>query len=284
MSVTRVARGSRGATITLADPEVLGGFAGNATATVRNASTAAIIGAPIVVAFDAAAALYRLALPPAATVSLGLVLVEWSIEGAIAAIEAVDVVGDVLFTLADARRDDFIPPARATDDEVLRARSSAERQLEEACEVALARRVDTHRGRPTGRGLLALPHRQPAWDPAPITILTAGNEGGALSAASLNLLRADRYGAIAGLPAGTTNAAVTYEHGPVRPPARAMTAALTLAKNQLLEGPIDTRALGVAVEGGGSIGLATPGLRGATFGIPEVDAFVQEYGVRGRRT
>jgi hypothetical protein len=47
----------------------------------------------------------------------------------------------------------------------------------------------------------------------------------------------------------------------------------------LTKGPIDDRATGIPTEGG-TIPLLTPGVRGSTFGIPEVDAVVEQYGVR----
>ena len=183
----------------------------------------------------------------------------------------------MLFALADARRDGLIPVARATDAEVIEASERAERQLEEACGVALTRKTATHEGIVNARGVLTLPHRQAPWAPDAIVVLSS------VPATPAGALRAYRWGAVSGWTTGEGRVVtVTYQHGPVVPPARAMVAALTLARSQLLEGPIDSRALGIAVEGGGSIGLATPGMRGATFGIPEVDAFIGAFGV-GRR-
>jgi hypothetical protein len=73
-------------------------------------------------------------------------------------------------------------------------------------------------------------------------------------------------------PAGDSNLVVTYEHGYDAPPLRVKRAALILAK-----GPIDDRATQVPDGAGGAINLATPGLFGARFGIPEVDAVIAQY-------
>jgi hypothetical protein len=57
------------------------------------------------------------------------------------------------------------------------------------------------------------------------------------------------------------------------PPPGAVEAALVLAKHKLVKGPIDERATQRPSEFG-PVNLATPGMFGARFGIPVVDAFV----------
>jgi hypothetical protein len=74
---------------------------------------------------------------------------------------------------------------------------------------------------------------------------------------------------------------VGYEYGADEPPERVKRAVLLLAKNWLVNGPIDDRATAIpAGEAGGVITLATPGIRGANFGIPEVDAVVEQYRIK----
>jgi len=68
------------------------------------------------------------------------------------------------------------------------------------------------------------------------------------------------------------NVDVAYEHGEFA--AGASRAALILARHFLISGPIDDRATGLPVEGGGVISLLTPGVKGSLTGLPEVDAFI----------
>ncbi len=63
-----------------------------------------------------------------------------------------------------------------------------------------------------------------------------------------------------------------FEHGLNAPDMTVSEAVLTLAKTHLVRGPITDRATQIPVDAGGVINLATPGLLGSWFGIPEVDA------------
>lgn len=65
---------------------------------------------------------------------------------------------------------------------------------------------------------------------------------------------------------------VVYEHGRAAPASRTVRATQVLARAWLIDGPVDDRATQLATAGGGVINLATPGLLGSVFGIPEVDA------------
>lgn len=71
---------------------------------------------------------------------------------------------------------------------------------------------------------------------------------------------------------------VSYEHG--QPVADARRICAMLARHRLLLGPLDSRATQAPVEGGGSINLATPGLMGSVFGIPEIDVFIVRHSQR----
>lgn len=87
-----------------------------------------------------------------------------------------------------------------------------------------------------------------------------------------------RNGWVDGLPAGRIS--VTYEYGLDAPPRRVKQAVMVLTRQWLLKGPIDDRQTQLPTESGGAINLATPGLLGSTFGLPEVDACVRLYGAR----
>ena len=71
---------------------------------------------------------------------------------------------------------------------------------------------------------------------------------------------------------------VTYTHGFDAPPARVKQAVMILAKTWMVQGPIDDRATQLGTEDG-PINLATPGILGSTFGIPEVDQTLRQYGM-----
>lgn len=68
---------------------------------------------------------------------------------------------------------------------------------------------------------------------------------------------------------------IAYEHG--RYIADVRRVCLILARYRLLNGPLDSRASQMAVEGGGTINLLTPGIMGSVTGIAEVDAFLGRY-------
>jgi len=82
-----------------------------------------------------------------------------------------------------------------------------------------------------------------------------------------------------GWTGGYGNVTVAYEHGWTSPPLRIKRAALLLAKQWVLNSPIDDRATSVSNDDGTFV-LATPGLRGSVFGIPEVDAALESYSMR----
>lgn len=76
---------------------------------------------------------------------------------------------------------------------------------------------------------------------------------------------------------GGSRLAITVAHGLDRPPGRLKDAAMILAYNRLVNGPIDDRATGRLTPEGSVITLATPGLRGSITGIPEVDSAIAQY-------
>jgi hypothetical protein len=75
---------------------------------------------------------------------------------------------------------------------------------------------------------------------------------------------------------GFNNYDIAYEHGWPTPPPRVSQAALRWARSILIDGPIDDRYTSVSNDVG-TFALATPGLRGSTTGLPEVDATIAAY-------
>lgn len=70
---------------------------------------------------------------------------------------------------------------------------------------------------------------------------------------------------------------IAYTHGYDEPPLRVKHAAMILTRQWMIHGPIDERRTQLPTEFGGAINLATPGVQGSIFGLPEVDMVVQLY-------
>lgn len=177
------------------------------------------------------------------------------------------------FTVAEARKlpdlDDTTKfPEAAIDAE----RVAAELDLEDACGLAFVPRVGTERLDGPGGELLRLSRRRVR------AIQTVSVLGRPLSAGELAALEVSATGLVrlrGGWSAALGSIEVTYEHGLDAPPPRGKRAAMLLARDRLVNGPIDDRAYQIAGEFG-PISLVTPGVRGSVFGIPEVDSFVRD--------
>lgn len=78
-------------------------------------------------------------------------------------------------------------------------------------------------------------------------------------------------------PQGRGNVVIDYEHGYQLPPGRLARAGRILAQEWLQQGPLTERATTFASAEGGTFALMTAGMRGAMFGIPEVEAAIQLY-------
>jgi hypothetical protein len=173
------------------------------------------------------------------------------------------------FTVAEFRaRYPKITVDEWPDDEVDEARELAEEAFEEACGLAFVPRTVTEKV--IGGGCyLDLARRH-------IREVTAA----AVGTVDLDVTDVIPYGSTTVYRAGGWPRAqieITFTHGLDAPPKRDLAAVMLLAKTRLVVGPIDERATQAAVEGGGAINLSTPGLFGAEFGIPEVDARVRRH-------
>ncbi len=166
-------------------------------------------------------------------------------------------------------------------DQLRRAREWALGWLELELGVALRPRYARQVLDGSGTDGIVLSHRRPRrvrslsvdgspWDDAAIAALSLRPSG---------LLR--RLGGAA-WPAGAANVEVVYEHGLDEPPAPVVRAILRLAAFYLTENPLtyDERASSIHTEEA-DYTLVTPGLRGAVFALPEVNAVIQEFGFVG---
>lgn len=183
-----------------------------------------------------------------------------------------EIVGDFLFTIAQARALSALSnattyPAAA----IAEARTYVESELEHACGVAFVPRYGKVTLSGNGRYTLLLPPRATA-------VRSVTLDGVAVSTTDMRVMASGELYNPAGWTAGYANYVVAYEHGYSDGPERmaANRAALTWAKHELVKGPIDDRTTAFSTEDG-TFSMSTPGIRGAITGIPAVDAFIGQY-------
>lgn len=189
-------------------------------------------------------------------------------------ITTLDVCGSRLFTIGDMRRmPDMADPTKYPNAAIETERIAAEDYLEAQCCRAFAVRVHEAKIDQAEWYLtsgLTLP------TPDALTLLALAIDGDeatpetleAYSVGSGNVVYApDEF--------VNVNVDVMYVHGAITPDAGRVAA--ILARHRLTHGPLDDRAVSLAVDGGGTIALLTPGVRGSLTGIPEVDVFISRY-------
>lgn len=186
-----------------------------------------------------------------------------------------EVVGGFLFTIADARR--LKPLQDATKypaDRIIEARTLAESALEDLCGVAFVPRYARETFSGTGTTSLLL-------RPRTTLVRSVTSDGTVYTPTEIAALVPQQTGAVYNpnrWASGYGNLSVSYVHGYTSPPPRVSQACLLLAKNWLVDGPLDDRMTSMSTDDG-TFALLTPGLRGSFTGIPEVDACVQTYGL-----
>jgi len=217
-------------------------------------------------------------LTPAQTALLDALTVKWTanLAGQSQTLTThVEIAGGVLFSLAAARA--LRPLDNTTTypaDKIAEYRTLAETALEDACGVAFVPRYARRTFGGSGADSLVMPY------PRVSAIRSGKLDGTAFTGAELATILPQPDGTLywsTRWALGVGNYELIYEHGHPYPPPRVSRAALLLAKQWLVDGPIDNRATSMATEDG-TFSLVTPGIRGSVFGIPEVDAVVQQYG------
>ncbi len=161
----------------------------------------------------------------------------------------------------------------AADEDVEAAREVATSDIESACGVAFRPRYGKEILDGSGTKQLLL--RQPRL----LRVLSVAVAGKELTEEELEELTLDPVGMLVGessWPEGRANIEVAYVHGfesfaPAELPVRDLAAYL------LTESPTDwnERATSIQREDGYSYTLVTPGVRGASFPLPSVNAFVE---------
>lgn len=185
--------------------------------------------------------------------------------------DVVEVAGGYLFTIAEARA---IPPLNNTtaypEATIVDMRTLVEQALEDACGVAFVPRYTRETVDGTGDRFLGL--EPVVTRMRSLTINGVEVTAGDIAARPTGVV----YHTSGTFGYGYGNVIVGYEHGYAEPPGPVRQAALLLAKTWLVQGPIDQRTTAMSTEDG-TFTLATPGLRGSLFGVPQVDATVNRY-------
>lgn len=162
----------------------------------------------------------------------------------------------------------------ASADKLTEAREIALHRIESACGVAFRRRYAREILDGQGRRGLFLDYRRP------LQILKVEIGEVALSEAAIGELTLKSSGAVdreSGWPCGVNNIVIAYAHGHTFYPA-ATEPIRDLAAYYLTKAPTDwnQRATSVSTELG-TYALVTPGVRGASFPLPSVNAFVDQF-------
>lgn len=188
----------------------------------------------------------------------------------------VEVVGGFLFSLAELSA---VKPTNQTwtTTQMADKRTIVEQAIEDEYGTALVPRYRLETVTSDGTGLIRLT--------GPIrTVRSVTINGTALGVNDLaNLTVQGSY--LSGLwwfggfgtwwSTGIGGIVIGYEYGLDQPPGRMRQDAIRLARQWLVNGPIDDRALGAASpDGQFSFGLATPGRGGSVVGMPDLDAAI----------
>jgi hypothetical protein len=190
----------------------------------------------------------------------------------------VEVVGSHLFTEAQARAFDLSALSDAStysDADIALARDRITDAFESICEISFVPRYAREQLPGTGTPILYVSK------PKVSEVLSATIGGTAQTVSDIVVLpgRGLHHTTTdwtAATRADPLNCVVAYEHGYTKPPGEITRAALIVLREQVVASDIPLRALGYSTEIG-NVQLATAGMRGAWFGLPEVDAVLSRF-------
>lgn len=179
-----------------------------------------------------------------------------------------EVTGSSVVTVAQVRSLLSDVRAQASDEVIAAARDYAVERIEEVCRVSFRPRYCRERIEPTDRDWALL---RWAWLQR---VLTIDGETADLPPSAAGKLTGGPW------PSG---AEVCYVHGYEEPPRVIVQAAARLARHYAMTNPhdLDERATGMANDTGASWTLITPGVHGAEFPVPEVNAAIKHFRMPG---
>jgi hypothetical protein len=239
---------------------------GAVTLTITTASGTTVVSAVSTSGSGAAARTYNVTAAQTALLDTWTLAWTSSTKGTLSSV--VEIVGGFVFSIADLIA---VQPSNFTwtAAQMEQMRTTVEDAIEEHYGTALVPRYRREKVSGDGTTLLGIPG--PIRAIRDITV-----NGTALDAATIAALYL-KDGWLSGYTwtAGIGNIIVGYECGLDEAPGRIRQDAVRLARQWLVSGPIDDRALGAASpDGQFSYGLATPGRNGSIFGLPDLDAVV----------
>lgn len=235
-------------------------------------STAVSEATPTKVEPEGGSTYWTQALTAAQTAALDILTATWKSSDGSLYTQTIEVVGGFVASLAEIKDRLDETPADAL---VASKRESALKEIEDACSVALRPRYQKELLSGDGSRKLRLSRRRL------ISVESVSVDGTALTEAELEALTLDPMGVLISESAwsrGVLNIVVTYTHGfvdypPARHPVR------DYATYLLTPQPTDLNARATSVTTDvASYVLVTPGVRGARFPLPSVNAFVAEFG------
>ncbi len=253
-----------------------------ATVTITRANGTALV--TDAAATDAGVGVVTFTLTPAQTATLDVLTVTWkaTIGGQLQSfVDVLEVVGDVFFTLADAR---MLPgpnggvlkdPIKYPDAAILAARDMASDAIEHAANV----RFTPHYFTETLDGARGQYVRLRTARPRSLMAVTIN----ATTVTDAQLLADGRVYRELGWAADPRGIVIAGTAGYDRVPARVAHAALLLAKRWLVDTNISDRATTTTNSDGSAQYFVTAGVKGALFDVPEANAVIEDYGIRKGR-
>lgn len=256
---------------------------GVTTVTVTRLDGTAIVTGAATSGSGAAARTYALA----GQTDLDILTVTWTSAMYGDAQQTVEVVGELLFTLRQARAFDggaLANTATYTTDAIGQARQAIAEEFEQVCGVSFVPRLTRETIDGAGRDWLFLSHLDASAIRA-VEVLDSGT--GAWTAytpaelADVQILDAGQIRRMDGTTfvSGRQNVRVTYEHGYARPPAGIVEAALLYLRFRMVSSNLGSRTISASNEYG-SEQYWTPGYSGrgsAINELPFVDKVLRQY-------
>lgn len=247
-----------------------------AVAVVRHSDGSAVETGPVTKEGEGNDAFYAASVDSTATAEVDLLVATW--EGKVGDVASsyttyAEVVGGFLTSLKaiEKKYDERTPPAAG---DLAAAREQATTSVEGACGVAFRPRYAKETLDGTGTGTVMLSH------PQLLRVLAVSVAGEALSPEGVAGLHVDRAGFLVTSsiwPEGQGNIEVAYVHGYEVYPAADLPVR-DLAAYLLTDSPSDFNQRATSYTTGDvTYSLITPGLRGQSFPVPSVNAFVQNH-------
>jgi len=281
----RILRGTAGVLSTVFLVDGAASSPGSVTVTVTDGKgTAIVTAAAATVDVDTQRVSYQLT--PAQCADVKPLTAAWSASALDGVAQSVtttaEIVGDVLFSLAEARAAKLGDAGKYSNETILEARDRIAEAFEQILGYSLglrwAREIVSGRG--TGRLLVNHIHIE--------RILAVETRSGATwtayGADDLADVFAYGYGEVLResrgiFAAGPRNVRVEYEHGKQPIPLELKQAALALLQDQLIAGTMSERTISITDEAG-MTRFAIAGGEGRWFGLPGVDSILMRYSER----